>query len=760
MAQLMTMDPDTSTDTIPVISENFELWLRMATDNKITTENTWNFALIDYFHDFRMLKDGDSVNFIKASTALDGCTKIYSNRVESAVKDTGSLLTTLNLRSKKKVIDNDDNEDEDEEDDEDEDEEVVKRKRKQKRMEKKKADYLLTSFKSLSIKESDRPVKFDPVFKNALSEFDEGGAKSLLNNILTITPSGKVSFDFELDETVTSVENIECDFTTLNNMIDFDLSNSKNSVCPSLNDLKEVMDGKKDAVVLLETLDKIDVSFVLEQQIEILKANSGRHPAEEKEVGQYDNDVILPDYDNDYDDHEFDFSFPKNYTNKDNVVDEANGSNGPNDTNVSKRTQYSLYVDGVSDDEDDSFGPNLTLNRLFEEEPMEANNYTIGNPNRHDEKLLDFFEQMDSKPQLYWKIARVKRNYLNSELNNNYDDNLDNAEDSEERIIGRRYRKKKQAQINDYQIDFFDDSQDKNEDDIFETTEQLSKIMLREKQRKSGRHLMPNVSFFATKSLAFLTIKPNQMIYSQRRFNRSVDDDDMNSEYFAKSYNETVENVLNDSLLSPPPDYGSDPFNDPNEFIDPTGIEGFDAPLPTLELHPFPNSQSQTQSQLQMQTQSQQQFSVRSNMLYYERRAKKVDIKLLKTNIWKSIESISIQKKKRHDEFHDDNPQKILHTEATSEHLVNESNQSDEQTDENSDSAVANDGFHSDESDADNKDAMHFTNVVKEVARQYDDKTKSDLSTSFCFICLLHLANEQGLTLETENNYQDIVIHK
>ena len=30
---------------------NFEEWMKMATDNKINASNSWNFALIDYFHE-------------------------------------------------------------------------------------------------------------------------------------------------------------------------------------------------------------------------------------------------------------------------------------------------------------------------------------------------------------------------------------------------------------------------------------------------------------------------------------------------------------------------------------------------------------------------------------------------------------------------------------------------------------------------------------------------------------------------------------
>lgn len=67
----------------------------MATDNKINANNSWNFALIDYFHDMSLLREGDSVNFQKASCTLDGCVKIYTSRVDSVATETGKLLSGL-----------------------------------------------------------------------------------------------------------------------------------------------------------------------------------------------------------------------------------------------------------------------------------------------------------------------------------------------------------------------------------------------------------------------------------------------------------------------------------------------------------------------------------------------------------------------------------------------------------------------------------------------------------------------------------------
>ncbi|MBE3111104.1 MAG: hypothetical protein IMZ46_11450, partial [Acidobacteria bacterium] len=114
---------------VPILA-NFEEWMKMATDNKINANNSWNFALIDYFHDMSLLKEGDGVNFQKASCTLDGCVKIYTSRVDSVATETGKLLSGLaDSNSKKKNRDGDEAEESEEEVDEDG---VVRKKPKKK----------------------------------------------------------------------------------------------------------------------------------------------------------------------------------------------------------------------------------------------------------------------------------------------------------------------------------------------------------------------------------------------------------------------------------------------------------------------------------------------------------------------------------------------------------------------------------------------------------------------------------------------------
>jgi hypothetical protein len=41
-----------------------------------------------------------------------------------------------------------------------------------------------------------------------------------------------------------------------------------------------------------------------------------------------------------------------------------------------------------------------------------------------------------------------------------------------------------------------------------------------------------------------------------------------------------------------------------------------------------------------------------------------------------------------------------------------------------------------------------FSSVIQDLRTNYTNDKMSEISTSFCFICLLHLANEQGLKIE------------
>src|ERR1700753_3418889 len=115
---------------------------------KINATNSWNFALIDYFHDMSLLKEGNGVNFQKASCTLDGCVKIYTSRVDSVATETGQLLSGLADTGNKNR--RDEEAAEGEEDDEEDGEDGEKRKSRKKTQRSSEAT-LVQSFASLQL---------------------------------------------------------------------------------------------------------------------------------------------------------------------------------------------------------------------------------------------------------------------------------------------------------------------------------------------------------------------------------------------------------------------------------------------------------------------------------------------------------------------------------------------------------------------------------------------------------------------------------
>lgn len=77
-----------------------------------------------------LLKEGDGVNFQKASCTLDGCVKIYTSRVDSVATETGKLLSGLADSGNKKRKGEEEDEEQAEGDEEEGEEGAKKRSKK------------------------------------------------------------------------------------------------------------------------------------------------------------------------------------------------------------------------------------------------------------------------------------------------------------------------------------------------------------------------------------------------------------------------------------------------------------------------------------------------------------------------------------------------------------------------------------------------------------------------------------------------------
>ena len=55
---------------------------------------------------------------------------------------------------------------------------------------------------------------------------------------------------------------------------------------------------------------------------------------------------------------------------------------------------------------------------------------------------------------------------------------------------------------------------------------------------------------------------------------------------------------------------------------------------------------------------------------------------------------------------------------------------------------------------------LKFTEVMNDLKTVYPKAVMDDISTSFCFICLLHLANEKGLMIEKTPELLELEIRR
>lgn len=60
----------------------------------------------------------------------------------------------------------------------------------------------------------------------------------------------------------------------------------------------------------------------------------------------------------------------------------------------------------------------------------------------------------------------------------------------------------------------------------------------------------------------------------------------------------------------------------------------------------------------------------------------------------------------------------------------------------------------------DDKSTLKFTDIMNNLQHVYQKPQMADISTSFGFICLLHLANEKGLVIENVDGWMDLMVRK
>ena len=673
------------------ILSNFEEWIKLSTDNKITLKNSWQFALIDYFHDLNVIKDGDNINFQRASATLDGCVKIYLSRVESAAAETGKLLS--GLAKKKNDLEDVDEQDVDEngepktgekeqadESGDDDNEELGKKKRKINRI----VESTLVDFETLRIKKLDQELAIDPLFKKALAEFDEGGAKSLLLNTLNIDGSGRVVFDAttkpvkegEQDGDDSTQDKLpepepeqdkDVDISKLGKIIfRNDESLDDMSICPSLSEFNTALeDVTKAKSILTDFNNKITT-------------------AAETEILTPGNDLVGEGNDGGFDYGDF--------GGNDDGFDGGNFGSDYNDLEENDN-------ENDNNNNDDSNDPINNLNQSIMQRLFNDSEYVQLSKSTQvlDRDLMAYFDERmktNWRGPEHWKVAALKKSKK-----------IEGGEvvEGARSTPGLVEPKKKQDQVI---VNFFDE--DDNEDTIFEGPRSASLIVKKNDVNTSNNKLPDDIRYNSARLTNLFTKPQVSIVYFPKRKKSDTKDEPQftDENFFAERYHKQEEQQEADALAASFHQAEYEDFN--NDFGgDDYAIDFNDALEGDVgELNEEDKDIASTQVI----------GKKRPDHLNFSRVAKRVDVKFLKDNLWKTIK---------------EEAKTIERPAEPNEENIEEQVEPPKQT---------------------------FGKLVASVANLYGTEQRKELSTSFYFICLLHLANEHGLTISTNETHDDMEI--
>jgi condensin complex subunit 2 len=674
-----------------------------------------------------LLKEGDGVNFQKASCTLDGCVKIYTSRVDSVATDTGKLLSGLAENAGKKRRGDADDVDGDDEDGEEGEDGQKKRK---KRAARSAEATLATSYAQLQNKKMEMEFAVDPLFKKASADFDEGGAKGLLLNHLAIDSMGRIVFDSSDDANDATAQDTgatpvpednaerqrEDSAETAVEEVEFDISGLAAKYFPDLSRLEE-----QDICPSMKTFDLGDVNGSME--LPFLKApedwrNDDKPDGDDEEEGNRSGQFLDDDnpmgFDDDDDINMGGFSLPPE------TGFGEGGEAWAREAMKDPQARVHLMAAGEGEEEAGDGG-----------QGTDGAQYGLSMTHGRDqeqENVLSYFDQALNKnwagPE-HWRIRRVKE-------------------------AGKTAPATKRKEKEPFEIDFAAPMTQATADLLYTPATSNSTISLPKAQWKSKtKNLLPDDKHFNSRQLLRLFLKPKARMGSRRDGRRAQAPTtrlpahgDVDEAYWA---NREGQDAAGDEGAPVQGNYDADFFqddglpmpgglmDDDDDFADardhfsPPPQDGVGAmPLDGV----LPSSQAEDAFGAQLVTQSRR---FRPEYVQYARVAKKVDVKRLKDELWRGIGFEEVSR-----------AEVSLHFLANTTQITGPPQP---------------DRVH-DPTSRETDGSLTFTDVVNNLQSVYPKQAMADISTSYCFICLLHLANEKGLTIENDANFENLSIRK
>ncbi|CAO3646368.1 unnamed protein product [Cunninghamella echinulata] len=763
--------PVVGTATPEQMYSNFEEWIKMATDNKINAANSWNFALIDYFHEMTFIREGDSINFQRASCTLDGCVKIYTSRVDSVASETGKLLTGLADSSNGG-------------DDLDMDREEGYERRARRRNNRSEST-LLKDFSSIALKKLDVDFSVDPLFKKTSADFDEGGARGLLLNHLNLDQDCKIIFDSSdarpeddddhgsnimtdqqlqqpsdsATKTTNTINTIFNDKENENDENEGEVGDENSGISEAKddNDKDEEMKGDNISDKGMDEAEEFHNQLQMGSQLiafddpseqvlntqEVIDISNlkAKIPSDDLfndlqicptllDIDFFSENAIIPNLD-----HSEDIN-----KDKDEVMTDVNNNNmDDNEKPVTDQYDYGFDAFDFNDGEDDDANDNdagelmdpFANDAEDEEDDNQQHHKEIGDghdkgnggddDSNNDEKdiaagnifksltsnqeneLFTYFDTTLSKnwagPE-HWKLRKIKKATVN-----------DPTKQQESQNETRSPKKKNTGFV----IDFLE-GEDVKESQIFAPSKAKSTL---QHLKDTSVTTLPDDQHFSSKQLLCYYLKP-AILMNRKKFNKNKTMPEAIPELSDNAQAQDERDI--DFEQDPDVQFWADQQpddilqdHDVNDTLDRNTMTPFDD-MPSFQdtlydrLDDYTNDASTIYDE-QLIT-NHQVKKTKPPYVDYARTAKRVDVKRLKENLWKAL---TINYNDKGDRFFGD-------------HVQGE---------------------------------KKFTEVIHDLKKMYSTKLMKDISVPFCFICLLHLANEKNLTitgLDNDESDEDHVI--
>ncbi|WVQ69054.1 uncharacterized protein L199_007266 [Kwoniella botswanensis] len=688
--RLSAVEPAQPVVSMEVMNTNFEEWMKLATDNKITANNTWNFALIDYFADLTLLRNGpddQSINFQKASCTLDGCVKIYTSRVDSVATETGKLLSGL---AGGNAADDADGEGGDADD-----EEGGEPKTTRKTTSRSEAT-LAKSFAQLQVKKFDLEFTVDPLFKKTCADFDEGGAMGLLMNHLGVDGKGRVVFDAG------------------------DAGGEEEEEEEEADEEEEMVDLEKlrDFIPSVETVQDLYISDTLSA----FKFSSDPDSAVDFTTlfnlkDSYNDEEYQPSYaDDEYDEYAPGY-MPGG--------GEAHDFFGDEDYDMGPTGGFDDGASMMGDDMDaqeaysgQGMGGSLAMaapgERLGPFDPRRQAGHgelvmAFGNGGDDDaEGMFDYFDKGFGKSWAgaeHWKLRKVTRK--------------DAATPASGSTAPTKTAKPAKAP---FTIDFSSPSTSATSSKTLFAPATKSSITLPSTRTASSRSnkktsagkrreewLLPDDMHFSSRQLLRLFLKPKFSLRMRRSGAVTQLAENANGEIDENFWAQAAAERADAGLEGDGMDNDSQPIPFETQFFHDDMDDGYvdDG----LDAGDSANMYDSNEAEDLLQgSQNIELKKSRPENVNFAKKAKRVDVKRLKDDIWTGLKSL----------------------------VPAEKDSSEDETE--LPKTPTKDG---------NEPVKTFDNIITSLRSSYPAEKMSEISTSFCFICLLHLANEEGLKIET-----------